>query len=240
MKVFIFYGNRVEEGSASSLFLEMLVEQLKNNQEIEDIVLRSSNNTKLGFMNTWKDVLSLDEDAERRQIKEEILAADVFIFLSPVYLHNVSGFAKVFLDNFASWSHTMPLIGKVGVPISLSSSNGNVFVNDYLYKILSYWGLSTVKPMSVELSSVQREALPSYVRFIVRNILEAGSSPEALTNKMQEDAYKVNREAILSYPENHPERIEFEQYGNVASESFREALADKLNQITESRLQPVS
>ena len=29
MKVFIFFGNRVEEGSASSVFLEMLMEQLK-------------------------------------------------------------------------------------------------------------------------------------------------------------------------------------------------------------------
>ena len=72
MKVFIFFGNRVEEGSASSVFLEMLMEQLKNSPEIEDIVLRSSNNMKLDFMNTWKDVLSVDEDANRRQIKEEI------------------------------------------------------------------------------------------------------------------------------------------------------------------------
>lgn len=228
MKVFIFFGNRVEEGSASSVFLEMLMEQLKNSPEIEDIVLRSSNNMKLDFMNTWKDVLSVDEDANRRQIKEEIMAADVFIFISPVYLHNVSGFAKVFLDNFASWSHTMPLIGKVGVPVSLSSSNGNIFVNDYLHKILSYWGLSTIKPMSVELSSVQSEALPSYVRFVVRNILEAISNQEALTDKLQEDAYKVNREAILSYPENHPERMEFEKYGNIECESFREALTFKL------------
>ncbi len=228
MKIFMFYGNRVEEGSTASLFLDMLMEQLKNSPGIEDIVLRSSNNTRLGFMNTWNDVLCVDKDEERRQIKEEILAADVFIFLSPVYLHNVSGFAKVFLDNFASWSHTMPLIGKVGVPISLSSSNGNVFVNDYLYKILSYWGLSMVKPISVELSNVQREALPSYVRFIVHNILEAGGSPELLTNRMQEDAYKVNREAMLSYPEDHLERMEFERYGNIECESFREALECKL------------
>lgn len=228
MKIFIFYGSEVSVNSNASLFLQLLIEQLKNNTEVESVILRSSNNTKLSFMNNWSDVISTDGHKDRDIVKTEILESDVLLFISPVYLHNVSAFSKLFLDNFAAWAHTMPLIGKLGVPISLSSNNGNIFVNDYLKKILSYWGLSTIAPISIELSFMKRSALLSYVRFIIKDIFESINDLDSLTNKMQEDIYYTNWNNIYHYEKDHPERLEFEKNNNINHRTFRSALKTKL------------
>lgn len=228
MKFFIFYGNSVTENSKASLFLKLITKELEDNTKTENIVTRTADNCNLNFINTWKDVLDKSTNPQRETIRKELLDADTIIFITPVFLHNVSAFSKLFLDNFADWSHTMPLIGKQGVPISLSSTNGNEYANDYLKKILGYWGLSTLEPTSLELSEMSEEAMTSYVRYIVRNIYYKSNDLNKLTTELQEDIFRVNRKLLMECDENNLERIEFERNGNAKFLSFRDSLNDKI------------
>lgn len=104
---------------------------------------------------------------ERQKISKEMMESDIILLISPVFIHNVSSYMKVFLDNFALWTHVMPLVGKVGVPISISSTNGNEFVNDYLTKIMNYWGILTHKSISITLANKKNEVIESYVRYVL-------------------------------------------------------------------------
>ncbi|MCG4715535.1 NAD(P)H-dependent oxidoreductase, partial [Faecalibacillus intestinalis] len=47
-----------------------------------------------------------------RKIKYAMLDADIVIFVSPVFAHNVTGGVKNIIDRLASWTHYMPLAGK--------------------------------------------------------------------------------------------------------------------------------
>lgn len=40
-------------------------------------------------------------------LEKKILEADLIVLLSPVYLNNVSGAMKTFLDRIGSWVHTL-------------------------------------------------------------------------------------------------------------------------------------
>mgnify|MGYP003259696649 CR=1 FL=1 len=85
-----------------------------------------------------------------KQIEEELLKSEVIIFASPVYAHNITGIMKNFIDRIAYGLHIMRFAGKYGVTVSVSDSNGNSFVNDYLEKILMYMGVKVIQNISVQ------------------------------------------------------------------------------------------
>lgn len=81
---------------------------------------------------------------DMNEIKKELLAADLIILASPVYMHNVTGDMKNFIDRLAYWSHLLRLVGKYGIVISVSSTNGNFFVKQYLNTVSDYWGIDII------------------------------------------------------------------------------------------------
>jgi multimeric flavodoxin WrbA len=83
------------------------------------------------------------------KIKDELMRSDMIILLSPVYAHNVSGDMKTFIDRISHWLHLMKLAGKLSVPVSVSSNNGNNYVDDYLKKILEWLGTEVVAQLSI-------------------------------------------------------------------------------------------
>ena len=220
MKVFIYYGNIVSTGSKATLFLEELIKQFKSHSTFKQVIVRTPENMDLRFMTSWNDVLADDTVGDREIIKKEMLESDLIIIISPVFLHNVSAYTKLFLDNFASWAHTMPLIGKVGIPISLSSNNGNQFVDDYLRKIMNYWGITTMKPMSLELTGLNNNAMNSYIRFLVENSIEARDNILSLDHSMMTEIYHSNWETMMNYNNDHPEKILFDKMGYSNFNSF--------------------
>lgn len=224
MNIFVYYGNFLNEKSKTKNFLDTLKVELETAFPESSLIVRNSNNTSLSIVGHWDQVIQAGNSLDDKEtIKGEIFNSDVVIFISPVFVHNVSGLAKLFIDKFGSWVHTMPLIGKLGVPISLSATNGNEFVNDYLQKVLSYWGLSTVKPIGIQLDNVTSNALDSYVRFIVAEIKAGLKNPDSLISREQEKIYNINRSLLLNYDVDHPERVEFEQLGYKNCISFKEA-----------------
>lgn len=229
MNVFIFYGNKLDENSKSSKLVHNLESHLNSNKKINKVFLRSMDNTQFDFMSNWKEVISYEMNSEKKVVKDEIMKSDIIIIISPVYLHNVSAYTKLFLDNFASWSHTMPLIGKIGMAISLSSDNGNKYVDEYLTKIMNYWGILTLPSVSICLSNMQELAISSYLRFIEEEIVNAEENMDNLVNVHQEKMYKMNQSILHEYPEIHPERIEFEKNGGFEFQTFREALINRKN-----------
>lgn len=78
-------------------------------------------------------------------VEDELLSADVIFFVSPVYAHSLTGTMKNFIDRISYWLHIFRLTGKYGVVISVSNSNGNIFVDDYLSKMMEFMGISVIE-----------------------------------------------------------------------------------------------
>lgn len=82
------------------------------------------------------------------EIEEALIQSDFIIFGSPVYAHNVTSEMKKFIDRISHFIHIMKFTGKYGLAVSTSSSNGNVFVNNYLVKIMECLGIKIVDSIS--------------------------------------------------------------------------------------------
>ena len=125
-------------------------------------------------------------------IKKEIKESDIIIFASPVYCHQVSGSMKIFIDRLALWLHTMELKGKIGISINTSYNNGNVFVEDYLNKILECMGAYVISSVSLKRIQMMNEnSYNSIIRVKGNRILEKLKSKDILISTRQETYFKT-------------------------------------------------
>ncbi|WP_347301317.1 NAD(P)H-dependent oxidoreductase [Dolosigranulum savutiense] len=223
MNVFIYYGNDLNKSSGSNIFVNKLINSAKKFVKDGKVYLRHGGDMKLEYISNWKDVMNFDTKLDKQQIANEIYDSNIIILISPVFIHNVSSFMKIFLDNFAVWTHIAPLVGKVGLPISISSTNGNVFVNNYLTKIMNYWGLVTCEPVSLELGLMTEDALDSYIRQIIQTMEEIDTGGINFDTTQVEYFFDYILKTMLTYQKNHPEKILFDQLPYSNCQTFREA-----------------
>lgn len=151
--IFIYAASRSDNYSLK--IAEWIADEIKNasNDEIEfsihtpkELNIYNCNGCNGCF---YTGNCSIDKLDGFGQIKNELLQSNLVILISPVYAHNVSGDMKVFIDRISHWLHLMRLAGKKSVSISVSSNNGNDYVDNYLHKILEWMGTEVIAKLSV-------------------------------------------------------------------------------------------
>jgi len=82
---------------------------------------------------------------------DRMLDADGLVLASPVYVDNVSGQMKVFIDRLADAMHYQNLAGKYGCSVATTQVSGGDAVTGYLNHVFNYLGMTTVGEVSVAL-----------------------------------------------------------------------------------------
>ena len=114
-----------------------------------EMVLFDPNKLQLEFcrgckncFNTGKCPLDLKDSG--KLLKDSMIEADFIIFLSPVYAHNVSGDIKNIIDRLSYWLHLFPLLGKPGIIVTTTDTNGHKPVEEYLEHTVCLWGIDII------------------------------------------------------------------------------------------------
>lgn len=66
------------------------------------------------------------------EIKRKILQSDLIVLGSPVFMNNVSGQMKAFIDRMFLWMHAMRLIGKPFIVTTTTVYSGQRATQGYL------------------------------------------------------------------------------------------------------------
>lgn len=80
---------------------------------------------------------------------QRMIAADGIVLGSPVYIDNVTGQMKVFIDRLADAIHYQTLAGKYGCAVTTTWSSGGDDVVLYLNHVLNYLGILALEGISV-------------------------------------------------------------------------------------------
>lgn len=80
----------------------------------------------------------IDDDVSR--IMSKIKSSDGIMLTSPVYMENISGKLKVFLDRTCKWFHRPELYGKPILAIATTKGSGLKFTLSYLERVVIQWG----------------------------------------------------------------------------------------------------
>lgn len=144
-KVVAYIATRKGEYSNTYKFTKAILDKCKEKSENIDFEIITSNDVTINACRGCEKcfvsgVCSLDKLDEASKLKEKLLSADMVIFASPVYAHNVSGDMKIFIDRISYWLHNMKLNGKYAAVISTTLSNGHLTAINYLEKMMHFFG----------------------------------------------------------------------------------------------------
>lgn len=179
MKIVAYIGTSREETSNTFKVVQALVKQMERDSgvEVEHQIYHPENLTMVackGTVNCFKGkACPLDERDDTPRVKRAMLEADVIILGSPVRFHHVSGSVKTLMDRTSYWGHLFKLTGKVGLSVSVSSTNGNEYVDYYLDKFHLYQGIHAVKPLSLLMDVLDQEEIDELVREASQAVLTA-------------------------------------------------------------------
>lgn len=225
MKVVVFSGSPAREKSIGNKFLELV---RKNLMEMDsdismDIYIGSELNIREtdGSGNEFAIGRTLYND-DMTVLENALLASDFIIFLSPVYAHQVSSYMKKFIDRLSYWLHLYRLIGRYGYIISVSSNNGNEFVNDYLRSMMEYLGILVLGETSLETVKIGNDSiLESYARFVCNKIIMAKDEVELDIPFSQAQNFLLEKENFMRKVGGF-ERDYWDKHGYFEMASFKE------------------
>jgi len=86
-----------------------------------------------------KDFCPIDDDVQK--INEKLISADGIIFSTPVYMENISGILKTYIDRNCKWYHRSELLKKPYLAIATTNGSGLKRSLDYLDLVATRWGM---------------------------------------------------------------------------------------------------
>lgn len=90
----------------------------------------------------------LKDKDDIHKIIDNLLNSDLVIFSSPIYVLNVTGYMKKFIDRVAYMTHRLVMEGKLGVSVVSSQGLGVDSVLSYLNNIMEAMGMYIVGSIS--------------------------------------------------------------------------------------------
>lgn len=229
-KIIAFLGSRKGLKSNTYRFTKLLLDRLlQQYDEIQYEILTpdkynilpclSCNNC---FINGQCNQDKLDD---MKIIKEKMVQADLIIFGSPVFAHNISGDMKIFIDRISCWLHIFKLAKKRSITISVSSNNGNIFVNDYLKYILDSLGANNFLDIEItENLFDNKDFIENEINTYVNLIYNELNNNTFIASKSQEKLFTSIKSIISEYPKDHNEYLYWQNNGLLNCETYQEYL----------------
>ena len=182
--------------------LKELLKDVESLYDIKfDIQIYSRDNLVInpckGCLNCFEHLICFqDETDDIGKLKSRISNSDVIIFVFPVYLNNVSGFAKNILDRLASWTHLFKLIGKKGIIISTSSFSGLDMIKFYMRSVCTSLGIEIIGELYLTKNNITNKKI---IKHSAEEIYTYLTNEDLYINKdMLENYYDLFRKNIIS------------------------------------------
>lgn len=202
MRIFAYVSSMRKECSVTLGIINEIIDRLREICVVEESYIATPEKDRIELCNGCMGCLNIgkcvnDAQDQMEKLKKKMLSADLIILATPVYLHNVNAPMKNFLDRLNLWCYTMPLVGKLALPISVSSTNGNQQVNAYLTKILRFFGAGTLDALTIKNNLMSEEEKAESINSICLQINEyVNGHREFIVSKYQLEYYKQMKEML--------------------------------------------
>lgn len=140
-------------------------------------------------------------------LRTEMIKSDIIVLASPVYIHNISGIMKTFLDRLCVWNHTMRLAGKKGIILTTTSSSGDIQVRNYLKNILLNMGAVSIGDFNIFVDSPKELYVDyeenSIIEDSVSKIIDKIKNHDIISSLIHEVIFNNLKKSINSVIENN-------------------------------------
>lgn len=147
-KIFCFNGSHRKDSFTGKIMKELCDNLAINNVFDDQIYWVDNFNSKIemcdGCGNCFKKgKCKKDTLDSMKDIKKNILDANIIIIGTPVYLNNISSYTKIFIERLALFTHLMCLLGKIGIVVITTANSGYIETVNYINNVFKFMGVST-------------------------------------------------------------------------------------------------
>lgn len=234
MKVFSYIGSQRGSKSNTKLMVDRFIQVLDKRIEepVESFVVTADMvnvETCTGCsmcFESGKCHLSKKDDMEK--IIESLLEADIVLLGSPVYAHHVTGPFKNFIDRMSYNLYTFDLAGKFGITVSSSNSNGNIYVDQYIKKMMDIFGILNMGQLSIQTAYDESTKLDEQINNCIAEMNKLIDNIELINStNHQESLFNVYNQSFSIEDENYRHK-RWADYGYSRFESFEELQRNKI------------
>lgn len=239
-KIVAYIGTKKGKTSNTYKLVKEILNRCKEkSEEIEFEIITSNDVAIKPCIGCEKCFISglcpLDKTDEAGELKDKILSADMVIFASPVYAHNVSGDMKIFIDRISYWLHNMKLNRKYAAVISTTASNGHLTVISYLEKIMLTLGAKILFKINCALTDIDEFGNADWINVkadeLSEKILNAFNT-KMISNNSLEIIFKLMKERYNNMEKSDciiDNFKEAEEIGLLASKTYQDFLDTYFN-----------
>ncbi len=228
IKIVSVIGTAKSQDSVTENVVNKLISEIssRSKNRIENITLKLADykiNECVGCLQCFKSCRICDRyDDDIKKIDLEINDADIIVFASPVYAHNITGKMKNFIDRIAYGLHIMKFLGKYGIVVSTSASNGNYLVEQYLTSMMIYFGMKPISTISISMVKGGINNIISDSSEKIVNIIDGVEIRKS--TDYEEQVFQTMKKAMvdLRTKVNTKETLYWEKKGYFEGDSFEE------------------
>ena len=158
------------------------------------------------------------------EIMDKIKSSDGVILTSPVYMENVSGALKTFLDRTCKWFHRPELCGKPILVISTTMGSGLKFTLKYLERVVIQWGGINAGKIGRSIRNMDNEVEVKEVKKFIDHI------------KMDKEEYKPSLDALIHF---QIQKVLAKKIGYLDSEYWEEKAWNDKVYYFKSKINPI-
>lgn len=141
------------------------------------------------------DTCVLKDDIEI--IKEKIKEADGLIISSPVYLRQVSGKLKTFVDRTCVWFHRPVLSGKPVLAVSTTKGSGLKSTLSYIQEITEQWGGMEAGKIGRNIRNIETKVETKEVEIFIKLLDKPETYRPTMANLMNFQVQKALANTVL-------------------------------------------
>jgi len=86
-----------------------------------------------------QDFCPIEDDVDT--LNQKLIAADGIVLTSPVYMENIAGILKTYIDRNCKWFHRSALLRKPFLALSTTKGSGLGLTLGYLQRVADRWGM---------------------------------------------------------------------------------------------------
>lgn len=121
------------------------------------------------------------------ELMEKIKLSDGIILTSPVYMENISGKLKTFVDRTCQWFHRPEIYGKPVMVIATTKGSGLKSTSKYLKRLVIQWGGFYVGSIGKTIRDIDDKILESQCKGLIDHIT------------MNKEKYKPSLESLINF-----------------------------------------
>lgn len=156
------------------------IEKILNKQDINLEIINLYNykiNECIGCMKCIENKKCIYEEKDQMiDIMNKLINSDGIILSSPVYMRNVSGRCKTFVDRTCKWYHCSEIYGKPSFVVSTTAGSGLNATLDYLEDTLKQWGTLPTGRIGLKTQTINRNIKEQELYEFIKLIKEGNKS----------------------------------------------------------------